>query len=94
INNNASGITVSCKNSENSKSLVGDIHLYLKASVDESMEGETTDDELSIFLKEFASSILSRLIDGTLSGISENDIDIESPDGTPYWHIAINSVTS
>ena len=91
INNNASGITVSCKNSE---SLVGDIHLYLKASVDESMEGETTDDELSNFLKEFASSILSRLIDGTLSGISENDIDIESLDGTPYWHIAINSVTS
>ena len=97
INNNASGITVSCKNSENSensKSLVGDIHLYLKASVDESMYGETTDEKLSNFLKASASSILSRLIDGTLSGISENDIDIASLDGTPYWHIAINSVTS
>ena len=59
------------------------------------MEGETTDDELSIFLKEFASSILSRLIDGTLSGISENYIiDIVSLYDTPYWHIAINSVTS
>ena len=46
------------------------------------MDGETTD------------AILSRLIDGTLSGISENDIDIASLDGTPYWHIAINSVTS
>ena len=88
INNNASGITVSCKNSENSensKSLVGDIHLYLKASVDESMDGEPTD------------AILSRLIyiDGTLSGISENYIiDIVSLYDTPYWHIAINSVTS
>ena len=82
INNNASGITVSCKNSE---SLVGDIHLYLKASVDESMDGEPTD------------AILSRLIyiDGTLSGISENYIiDIAYLDDTPYWHIAINSVTS
>lgn len=97
INNNASGITVSCKNSENSensKSLVGDIHLYLKASVDESMYGETTDEKLSNFLKASASSILSRLIDGTLSGISENAIGIESLDGTPYWHIAISSVTS
>ena len=85
INNNASGITVSCKNSENSKSLVGDIHLYLKASVDESMYGETTDE------------ILSRLIhiDGTPSGISENyRIDIVSLYDTTYWHIAISSVTS
>ena len=58
------------------------------------MYGETTDEKLSNFLKEFARSILSRLIDGTLSDISENDIDIASLDGTPYWHIAINSVTS
>ena len=94
INNNASGITVSCKNSE---SLVGDIHLYLKASVDESMYGETTDEKLLNFLEESAGLILSRLIyiDGTLSGISENYIiDIVSLYDTPYWHIAINSVTS
>ena len=57
------------------------------------MYGETTDEKLSNFLKEFAGSILSRLIyiDGTLSDISENDIDIAYLDGTPYWHIAINS---
>ena len=94
INNNASGITVSCKNSE---SLVGDIHLYLKASVDESMYGETTDEKLLNFLEESAGLILSRLIyiDGTLSGISENYIiDIAYLDDTPYWYIAINSVTS
>ena len=79
INNNASGITVSCTNSERlvGDILVGDIHLYLKASVDESMDGEPTD------------AILSRLIAVTPSNISADDIDIAYLDKTPYWHIAL-----
>ena len=61
------------------------------------MYGETTDEKLLNFLEESAGLILSRLIyiDGTLSGISENYIiDIAYLDDTPYWYIAINSVTS